>query len=91
MYDRRGDRNGYLGYKYRHWLRFGVSSAGRLRAGFAASQDAGEPFFSGSNSMGYDFYSFFIEARRLGPVGLFRHHRPQLRHDQQLCLCSRGA
>ena len=68
MYDRRGDRNGYLGYKYRHWLRFGVSSAGRLRAGFAASQDAGEPFFSGSNSMGYDFYSFFIEARRLGPV-----------------------
>ena len=65
-YDRRGDRNGYLGYKYKHWLRLNFAAGGRLRAGFAAAQDAGEPFFAGKNTLGYDFYSFFVELRHQG-------------------------
>lgn len=68
LYERRGDRNGYLGYKYKHWLRATFTAGDRLRMGIAASQDAGEPFFAGRNKMGYDFYSFFVEARRIGPV-----------------------
>ncbi len=68
LYERRGDRNGYLGYKYKHWLRATFAAGDRLRLGLAASQDAGEPLFSGKNALGYDFYSFFAELRRLGPV-----------------------
>ena len=68
LYERRGDRNGYLGYKYKHWLRATFAAGDRLRLGFSASQDAGEPFFSGKNALGYDFYSFFAELRSLGSV-----------------------
>ena len=68
LYERRGDRNGYLGYKYKHWLRATFTGGDRLRLGFATSQDAGEPFFAGGNTLGYDFYSFFVELKRLGPV-----------------------
>lgn len=67
-YNRRGDRNGYLGYKYKHWLRATFNGGERLRAALSASQDAGELFFSGKNSLGYDFYSFFVELKQLGPV-----------------------
>lgn len=68
FYDRRGDRNGYAGYKYKHWLRYDFAFSDRLRVGLTASQDAGEPFFAAPNRMGYDYYSFCLLARRLGPV-----------------------
>ncbi len=68
LYKRRGDENGYMGYPYRHWLRYQMSYGDRVKAGFVGSQDAGEPFFSGRNGAGYDFYSFYVQARRLGPV-----------------------
>lgn len=68
LYDRRGDRNGYLGYKYKHWMRFTFDAGERLKVGFTASQDAGEPFFGNKNTMGYDFYSFYIRLGCLGPV-----------------------
>ena len=54
LYRRQGDKNGYLGYPYRHWLRYDFSYGGRVRAGLVASQDAGEPFFGQYNRMGYD-------------------------------------
>lgn len=68
FYDREGDRNGYLGYKYKHWLRYEFACGDRLRAGLVASQDGGEPFFAGRNGMGYDYYSFYVMARGIGPV-----------------------
>ena len=49
LYERRGDRNGYLGYKYKHWLRATFTAGDRLRMDLAASQDAGEPLFSGKS------------------------------------------
>lgn len=66
LYDRQGDKNGYLGYKYRHSLRYEFSSGEYLRVGFVGAQDAGEPFFSGGNGWGYDFYSYYLMIRKLG-------------------------
>ena len=68
FYERRGDRNGYLGYKYRHWLRYEFTQSQHLRAGLVATQDAGEPFLSEHNRWGYDCYSYYVQLRQLGEV-----------------------
>ena len=68
FYERHGDKKGYLGYPYRHTVRYNFSYSDRLRIGLLGAQDAGEPFFANKNSMGYDYYSFFAEAHRLGKV-----------------------
>lgn len=76
FYERKGDKNGYLGYKYKHWLRYSFNYGQRVKAGITASQDAGEPFFAGKNSTGYDFYSFYIllrDMRRLKDLALGRY------------------
>ncbi len=65
FYERRGDQNGYLGYPYRHDLRYAFSYGKRLQAGIVGAQDAGEPFFSNRNKLGYDFYSFYVVMREL--------------------------
>lgn len=79
FYQRHGDDGGYLGYPYRHSLRYTFNGGAHLRAGFVASQDAGEPFFAGDNRLGYDHYSFFVQMRRYGrlkslTVGRYRLH-----------------
>lgn len=66
FYKREGDRNGYLGYPYRHTLRYQFSSGQQLKMGLVGAQDAGEPFFAGRNKAGYDFYSFYLLARDMG-------------------------
>ncbi len=65
LYQRKGDRNGYLGYKYRHSLRYDFT-ARHLRMGLAAAQDSGEPFFAYKNTMGYDHYAYFVQLRQWG-------------------------
>lgn len=66
FYDREGDRNGYLGYKYKHWFRYSFKYGKYVQAGLTGTQDAGEPFFSGGNSLGYDHYAYYITIRQLG-------------------------
>ena len=66
MNERRGDRNGYLGYRYRHWLRYQFTYGDYVKLGVLGAQDAGEPFLANSNRSGYDFYSFYLQVRRLG-------------------------
>ena len=68
FYERKGDQNGYLGYPYRHTLRYELSSSNRLRLGFVAAQDAGEPLFAKGNSQGYDIYSYYLQLHRLGRI-----------------------
>ncbi|MBR1547909.1 MAG: helix-hairpin-helix domain-containing protein [Prevotella sp.] len=77
LYDRRGDRNGYLGYKYRHDVRYQFTYNDRLKAGITGAQDAGEPFFSNRNKTGYDHYSWYVQLRNMGRlqalnIGTFR-------------------
>jgi len=66
FYQRAGDRNGYLGYPYRHTLRYELKRGDRLRIGLTAAQDAGEPFFASGNSWGYDTYNYYLQVRQWG-------------------------
>ena len=51
----------YIGYPYHHSLRYSVYYSNRSYFGLTAENDAGEPFFSGKNKKGYDYYSpYFI-------------------------------
>lgn len=68
FYERRGDREGYLGPKYRHWLRYQFAYGDQVKLGMVGSQDAGEPFFANKNKMGYDYYSFYLQLRNLGRI-----------------------
>jgi len=68
FYERQGDRNGYLGYKYRHWLKYEFAHSDYLRVGVLGAQDAGEPFFANSNRWGYDVYSYYLQVRRWGQL-----------------------
>jgi len=77
FYDRKGDQNGYLGYKYRHDLRYQFNYNNRIKFGLTAAQDAGEPFFANRNSWGYDHYSYYLQLRDIGRLaelnlGMFR-------------------
>ena len=59
FYERKGDASGtdgYLGYPYKHGLRYQFRYGNSVKLGFVASQDAGEPFFGGRNTMGYDLF-----------------------------------
>ena len=55
--------NSYLGYPYRHWLRYEFNYKDYVKIGAVASQDAGEPFFSNRNGAGYDFYSYYVQVK----------------------------
>jgi hypothetical protein len=50
-----------------HWLlRYRYQYKNLLQYGITADKDAGEPFFKGINSKGFDFYSFHLFARNAG-------------------------
>ncbi|MBO4825667.1 MAG: helix-hairpin-helix domain-containing protein [Prevotella sp.] len=68
FYKRQGDDDGYLGYPYRHDLRYTFSYGNYVKAGFVGAQDAGEPFFANRNKGGYDHYSFFLLLRQMGSL-----------------------
>lgn len=79
FYQRQGDNNGYLGYRYKHWIRYSFSSGQWLRFGLLGAQDAGEPFLSNRNHWGYDYYSFWFQLRQKGwlknlTLGRYRLH-----------------
>lgn len=79
FYERKGDANGYLGYKYKHWLRYQFRYGDNVKLGVVGSQDAGEPFGTGKNNLGYDFYSFYLQVKKLGrwkniTLGRYRLH-----------------
>ncbi len=68
LYERKGDGDGYLGSPYRHWLRYQFAYGGNMKIGLVAAQDAGEPFFSGRNNWGYDYYSPYLQIKNWGRV-----------------------
>lgn len=82
FYERKGDvmgADGYLGYKYKHGVRYQFRYGDYVKMGVVGAQDAGEPFGSGKNSLGYDFYSFYIQLKKLGrwkniTLGRYRLH-----------------
>ena len=65
FYNRKGDKEGYLGPKYRHWLRYQFTYGDEVMLGVVGAQDAGEPFFANRNRLGYDYYSLYLQLRNL--------------------------
>ena len=68
FYERKGDQNGYMGYRYRHSLRYEFSYGNYVKAGLIGAQDAGEPFFANQNNWGYDTYSYYVQLKKLGII-----------------------
>ena len=65
FYERKGDRDGYLGDRYRHWFRYQVERGDNMKLGVVASKDAGEPFFTNGNKFGYDYYSPYLQLKKM--------------------------
>ncbi len=86
FYQRDGDKDGYLGSQYKHWLRYTLNAAQQLRVGLVASQDAGEPWFKGKNSTGYDFYSAYVMLQRMGRLRALVVGRYRMRSGMGLVL-----
>lgn len=68
LYERKGDQNGYLGYKYKHSFRYTFHYSDRVKIGLTGSQDSGEPFFARQNKFGYDHYTAYALVKKLGPL-----------------------
>ena len=68
FYERKGDKDGYLGYPYRHWLRYQFTYGDYVKFGLVGAQDAGEPFLANNNRLGYDYYSPYLQLRKLGRI-----------------------
>ena len=47
-------------------MRYTFNYGQDVKVGLVGAQDAGEPFFSQPNSMGYDYYSFYIQLQNRG-------------------------
>ena len=86
FYERAGDKDGYLGYQYKHWLKYTFQYGQYVKLGAVASQDAGEPFFAGRNSAGYDYYSLYLMIRRMGRLKALAVGRYRLRFGMGLIL-----
>ena len=68
LYEREGDKNGYLGYKYKYNIKLTGKFSGNIKYGFCASQDAGEPLFANKNKCGTDYYSFYVKVNNIGTL-----------------------
>ena len=60
--------NHYLGSKERLLFRYKYVYKNLLQYGITADKDAGEQFFNGVQSKGFDFYSAHFFARQLGSI-----------------------
>ena len=66
LYERKGNREAYKGWPYRHWVKYQFSYGDYVKAGLVGAQDAGEPFFANKNRMGYDYYSYYLQLKNWG-------------------------
>ena len=66
LYNREGDKNGYLGYKYKYNIKLTGKFSDNIKYGFCAAQDAGEPLFANKNKWGTDYYSFYLKINNIG-------------------------
>ncbi len=86
FYTRKGDEKGYMGYQYKHSIRYDFAYGDYVRFGLIGSQDAGEPFFAGKNNLGYDFYSFYFVIKKLGNIKTLALGRYRLRFGMGLVI-----
>lgn len=65
FYNREGDKNGYLGYKYKYNIKLSGKFSDNIKYGLCAAQDAGEPLFANKNKWGMDNYSFYVKVSNI--------------------------
>jgi hypothetical protein len=58
----------YLGFPWNLYLRYRYKYKNNLQWGMTATNNAGEPFFSGVNRCGFDFYSAYLVLQDIGVV-----------------------
>ncbi|HCT31452.1 MAG TPA: hypothetical protein DIW31_12175 [Bacteroidales bacterium] len=58
----------YLGSKYSTYTRYSFQSKDKLEWGLIADKDAGEEFFKGSNSNGFDYLSGYVAVSNMRPI-----------------------
>jgi hypothetical protein len=58
----------YLGSPLRLYTRYAFQYKDRIRAGYTAEKDAGEEFFKGSNTQGFDFNSAYIQVSNIWKI-----------------------
>lgn len=58
-----GKAPAYLGDPRKYYARYSVSRNNSFEAGITADKDPGEPFFSGANQEGFDFYSAHLSLQ----------------------------
>ena len=65
-FDKASPGTKYLGSPQRVFFRYRCVYKNLLQYGVAADKDAGEQFFKGAQSKGFDFYTFHLFARNIG-------------------------
>jgi len=58
----------YLGGPLKLYTRYAFQYKDRIRAGYTAEKDAGEEFFKGSNTQGFDFNSAYIQVSNIWKI-----------------------
>jgi len=58
----------YLGSPQRYFIRYTYNYKNLLQYGILGDKDAGEQFFRGYQSYGFDFYSFHFFAKKIGII-----------------------
>ncbi len=58
----------YIGYPYHHNVRYSFRYRNQIQLGITAENDAGEPFFTGCNRKGYDYYSPYLLISNIGKI-----------------------
>lgn len=86
MYERKGDKDGYYGGKYKYGIKLTGSFSNHIKYGFIAAQDAGEPFFSHGNKYGVDHYSFYVSVSEWGRLSKLVVGRYRVRFGMGLVL-----
>lgn len=67
-YQTRIDKTTYEGDPYKYYFKFLHQYANRFSFSIQGEKDQGETFLRGTNSMGFDFYSYHLGFRRLNKV-----------------------
>lgn len=66
FYTRKGDKDGYEGYQYKHSIRYDFSYGDRVRFGVLGAQDAGEPFLQERTTWGMISIRFILYSKSWG-------------------------
>ena len=57
----------YPGNKYKLYAKYKLYYKQQVKLGITAEKDPGEQFFAGKQKNGFDFYSAYLQVRKLGP------------------------